>query len=317
MNHRCIFLRAPILLILAAIGCGSANEPKPGAPAATSGAAATPNSPTNVDAPTVVPPIGTEQSKIRDDNALKMKLVWCPPGEFMMGSPKSEKDRRDDEDQVQVTLTQGFWLGKYEVTQSEWQVVMNTAPWKGQVQIKEGTDIPAIFVDCDPALEFCRKLTDQERQAGRLPENMEYTLPTEAQWEYACRAGTTTRFSFGDDPATLGEYAWFNGTAWDKDEKYAHRVGQKKPNAWGLHDMHGNVGEWCRDWIDVKLRGGTDPEVTKNDVSEDEVEGGARRVRGADWATPKEQCRSAFRGGWAFPEVTIGFRVALAPPGAK
>src|SRR5437762_9291015 len=96
------------------------------------------------------------------------------------------------------------------------------------------------------SVEFCRKFTQDERDAGRLPETWEYTLPTEAQWERACRAGSESRYCFGDDPAKLGDYAWIRGNASEAGERYAHRVGRKKPNNWGLHDMHGNVWEWCR-----------------------------------------------------------------------
>ncbi|HEY3967842.1 MAG TPA: formylglycine-generating enzyme family protein, partial [Planctomycetaceae bacterium] len=205
--------------------------------------------------------IRKEAGQVRNDNDLKMKLVWCPPGEFVMGTPKSEKQRREGEDQVGVTLTTGFWLGKYEVTQSEWKQVMQTEPFKGRALAKEGADYPATLVSWDDATEFCRKLTVRERQAGRLPDAWEYTLPTEAQWEYACRARSVTRFSFGDDASKLGEYEWFFKNTFDAGENYPHQVGQKKPNPWGLHDMHGNVWEWCRDVCFWKRPGGRDPEV--------------------------------------------------------
>jgi formylglycine-generating enzyme required for sulfatase activity len=105
-------------------------------------------------------------------------------------------------------------------------------------------------------------MTNLERAAGRLPAGWEYTLPTEAQWERACRARTETRFSFGDDESNLGDYAWFEDNAWNAGEEFAHRVGLKKANPWGLHDMYGNVNEWCRDYFAEKLPGGRDPEVT-------------------------------------------------------
>ncbi len=116
-----------------------------------------------------------------------------------MGSPKDDKERSSTEDQVQVTLTTGFWLGQYEVTQAEWRRIMQTAPWSGQDSVKEGDEYSASYISWGGATIFCEKLTKQERAAGRLPAEWEYTLPTEAQWEYACRAGTTFRFSFGDD----------------------------------------------------------------------------------------------------------------------
>jgi formylglycine-generating enzyme required for sulfatase activity len=257
--------------------------------------------------------IGKEAGQVRDDNGLKMKLVWCPPGKFTMGSPPSEKDRKinnNDEDKVIVTLTNGFWLGKYEVTQSEWKQVVQTEPWKGIRFTKEGEDFPATCVSWDDATDFCRKLTEQERQAGRLPEGWEYTLPTEVQWERACRARTETRFSFGDDESKLGEHGWFRDNAWDADEKYAHRVGEKKSNPWGLFDMHGNVWEWCRDAYAEKLPGGRDPEVK----ADEKTKGSLRVYRGGSWLFVAAGCRSGSRY-WSPPVnryYFVGFRPALS-----
>ncbi len=254
--------------------------------------------------------IGKEAGQVRDDNDLKMKFVWCPQGKFTMGSPKSEKLRSKNEDQADVTLMTGFWLGKYEVTQSEWKQVMKDEPWEGQKFTKEGADYPATFVDWDHATDFCRKLTERERQAGRLPKDWEYTLPTEAQWEYACRARTETRFSFGDDHSKLGDYAWFGENASNAGEEYAHRVGQKKPNPWGLCDMHGNVWEWCRDIYTEKHPGGRDPEVKSDETTKDQY----RVNRGGGWDNPAAGSRSAGNRAWSLPgdrDWSIGFRVAL------
>lgn len=257
--------------------------------------------------------IRKEAGQVRDDNGLKMKLVWCPPGEFAMGTPKSEKQRGRNEDQVGVTLTTGFWLGKYEVTQSEWKQVMQTEPWKARPTFtREGADYPATFVSWNEATEFCRKLTERERQAGRLPDESEYKLPTEAQWEYACRARTVTRFSFGDGASKLGEYEWFYGNTWKAGERYPHQVGQKKPNPWGLYDMHGNAWEWCRDISFWKLPGGHDPEVKVNpdEKSKSPLD---RVIRGGWWQEPPEYCRSGERTG-SHPDrlqECCGFRVAL------
>jgi formylglycine-generating enzyme required for sulfatase activity len=112
--------------------------------------------------------VGTHAGQVRDDNGLKMKLVWCPPGQFTMGSPEDEKDRSDDENEVPVTLTKGFWLGREEVTQAEWHRLMQTTPWIGKKDVKEGDSYPATFVNWGEAMKFCKKLTEQEHGAGRL-----------------------------------------------------------------------------------------------------------------------------------------------------
>jgi formylglycine-generating enzyme required for sulfatase activity len=248
--------------------------------------------------------VGTHAGQVRDDNGLKMKVVWCPPGTFTMGSPKDERDRLDDENQVQVTLTKGFWLGREEVTQSEWNRIMQTAPWKGKKDVKEGDNYPAAFVNWNEAMKFCEKLTEQETRAGRLRSDWQYILPTEAQWEYACRAGTKSRFSFGDDESTLGEYAWFAKNAFFASETYPHPAAQRKSNPWGLHDIHGNVFEWCRDGYQPQLRAGTDPLTPSS---------GQQVCRGGSWLTPAAGCRSAFRSSFApdYRGYRLGFRVAL------
>jgi len=250
---------------------------------------------------------GTRPGEEWSDNSLNMPFRWCPPGKFLMGSPVNEEGRDDDEDQVQVTLTRGFWLGKYTVTQAEWQQVMGSKPWKRKEWVKEDPRCPATYVSWEDAMEFCRKLTERERQAGRLPEGWEYTLPSEAQWEYACRAGTTTAYHFGDDASLLRDYAWFDDNAYDIGEKYAHEVGQKKPNARGLHDMHGNVWEWCQDVYQEKLPGGTNPVVD---------DGGSGRVdRGGSWLSHPGHCRSAARlsGSPENRRSYLGFRLARVP----
>lgn len=252
--------------------------------------------------------LGKEPGQVRDDNGLKMKLVWCPQGEFTMGSPKAEKGRINSEDQVHVTLTNGFWLGKYEVTQSEWKHLMQTEPWKGEDEIKEGVDFPATFVSWDDASDFCRKLTEREGEVGRLPKDWEYTLPTEALWERACRARAETSFCFGDDESKLGDWAWFRDNT--AGRQFAHRVGQKKANQWGFCDMHGNVWEWCRDIYTEKLPGGRDPEVKPDDKR-----GASNRVyRGGSWGNYAAFCRSAYRYGDQpnLRSIDTGFRTALS-----
>ena len=133
-------------------------------------------------------------------------------------------------------LTKPFWLGKTEITQGQFKKVMGTEPWLNQDSVQIGED-NAASVSWNDATAFCQRLTDQKGES--------YRLPTEAEWEYACRAGTTTSWSFGDDEEQLGQYAWFRGNA--SGEQYVHKVGLKKPNPWGLYDMHGNAWEWCSD----------------------------------------------------------------------
>src|SRR5262249_1391794 len=158
------------------------------------------------------------------------------------------KDRLKNENQVLVTLSRGFWLGKYEVKQGDWKALMASTPWSGKKDVTEGNESPAAALTWEDAEKFCVELTRKERAAGRGPIDWRYTLPTEAQWEYACRAGQRTRFTFGDDEAHLGDYAWFQKNADAVGEQYVHQVGTKRANSWGLHDMHGNAWEWCRDW---------------------------------------------------------------------
>jgi len=230
-------------------------------------------------------------------NSIGMVLVPIPAGEFMMGSPESEEDRQNDETQHCVTLTKSFHLGRIEVTQEQWKAVMGTTPWKRKPFVKEGDDYPASYVSWNDAVNFCRKLSKKE--------GVEYRLPTEAEWEYACRAGTTTVYSFGDDEAQLGEYAWYVKNASPR-EKYPHIVGQKKTNPWGLHDMHGNVDEWCQDWYAYRRYPSGD--VT-DPVGPDSA---LHRVhRGGSWILHARYCRSAVRL-WRPPSYRfsfLGFRV--------
>ncbi len=235
---------------------------------------------------------GKSFGQVRDDNGLQMKLVWCPAGEFMMGNGPVP---------VKVFLSRGYWIGKYETTQSEWEQVMKTAPWKGISG--EGADFPATSVTWSDAANFCRKLTEQERQAGRLSNDWEYALPTDAQWERACRANTDTAFSFGDDESKVGGYGWGRG-----GQMHPHQVGQKKPNPWGLFDTYGNVWEWCRDIYSETPPGGRDPLVTPR--GESGVPFRVHRGGGFDnrlRATPRAGIAQSYR------DLNVGFRVALSP----
>ena len=166
---------------------------------------------------------------------LNMDMVWIKPGSFM----RYYKVNSSSELPQQVTLTKGFWMGKYEVTQAQYKAVMGSNPAKNY---GVGDNYPVYYVTWHDATNFCAKLNAQEKAAGRLPNGYEYTLPTEAQWEYACRAGTTGDYNVNG--ATLSDLGWYA----DNSNSKTHPVGQKKPNAWGLYDMHGNVCEWSFDW---------------------------------------------------------------------
>ena len=170
---------------------------------------------------------------------------------------------------------------------------------------ERGRQLPGDLCELGRRDEILRRLTEQERTAGRLPAGSEYNLPTEAQWEYACRAETQTPYNFGKAPSELPQNAWFMKNAGGDGEEYAHPVGGKNANRWGLHDMHGNVSEWCRDWYAKDLPGGTDPEATAG--------ASTRVLRGGGWRSTADDCRSAFRNG-ANPtnrNPAWGFRIAL------
>jgi formylglycine-generating enzyme required for sulfatase activity len=238
-------------------------------------------------------------------NSIGMKLVLIPPGEFRMGSPASDEDREKDECQAQVRITKPFYLGMHEVTQAQYERVMGSNP-RHRGAPSRGEDWPVVNVSWDEAVAFCRELMElpREKDARRV-----YRLPTEAEWEYACRAGTTTRFCFGDNAAKLGEYAWFDGNS----DGQSHPVGQKKPNAWGLCDMHGNVFEWCHDWYssDYARLPADDPQGPSSGA-ERVVRGGCAYEGGA------KCCRSAYRRRLKESvqgERFLGFRVAFVPPG--
>ncbi len=243
-------------------------------------------------------------------NAVGMDLVLIPPGTFLMGSSFDERRRGDDENQMEVTLTKPFWLGACEVTQGEWETVMGndaTPKFAESERQMVGTNFPMVVMLWRDAGEFCKKLTASERKAGRLSNDWEYALPTEAQWEYACRAGTTTRFFCGDDEQTLAEFAWFAS----KNEDRAHPVRSKRANPFGLHDMLGNVMEYCRDAYVETLPGGIDPLMSAQPETTHCV------IRGNFWGGHSNACRSAFRTTTIFSSLgySNGFRVACVPVG--
>jgi len=240
---------------------------------------------------------------------LKLDMLWCKPGTFRMGSPDGEKGREPDETLHEVTLTQGFWLGKYEVTQEQWEKVMGTNP-----SPFKGATLPVEQVSWKDAMMFCEKLTVQEKAAGRLPKGWvtktgkrmggkAYSLPTEAQWEYACRAGTTTAYSFGD--TIPDKRANFNGNVGNVTP-----VGNYPATPWGFHDLHGNVWEWCLDWHAGYPVGPAQDPVGPSTGKERVIRGGGCQgsgvgMRSANRGRDAPHVRSSFVGG------SVGFRLSL------
>ena len=240
--------------------------------------------------------------------SIGIKLIHIPVGSFMMGSSdsvaqlagqydKKEKDFADEFPQHEVRISKDFRMGQTEVTQGQYMSVMNAQPWSGKAYVQEDANNPAVYVSWDEAVEFCRRLSQQEGKT--------YRLPTEAEWEYACRAGTTTRFSFGDSDSLLGDYAWFDGNADKVGQDYAHPVGQKKSNPWGLYDMHGNVFEWCSDYYDEQYYSNT-PSIDPNGP----LSSTSRSLRGGSWDNDVSYLRCSYRSDYRVNRgLLVGFRV--------
>ena len=230
-----------------------------------------------------------------------LEMVWIPAGSFMMGGYPGEQDSQEDEyPQHQVSLSYGFWIGRYELTKMQWTAVMETEPWNGQSNPGTGANSPAVYVSWDNVQTFIAALNSQ---TGRT-----FRLPSEAEWEYACRAGTTTRFYWGGDSSytVISSYAWWRGNTFVGNPRlYAYGVGQKLPNAWGLYDMSGNVYEWCQDWYGAyPAASATDPVGV--------LSGSTRVVRGGYWDVSGQGCRSANRS-YRSPSSAnnyLGFRLA-------
>ena len=233
---------------------------------------------------------------VLDFGGVTMKIVPIPTGKFLMGSPDAKGDRHKNETpQREVELTKPLYIGAYEVTQEQYQSLMNANPSKFK-----GPQNPVVSVTWKEAVEFCKKLS---KVLGRTVR-----LPTEAEWEYACRAGNTGSFCYGNPYGKLHEYAWYSANS----GKRPRPVGKKKPNAWGVYDMHGNVGEWCADWFDENYY------HKKNDRDPRGSHWGSRRVvRGGTFGISPKWCRSAVRGSWEPDKANdnVGFRVVLELPG--
>ncbi|MDO4583366.1 MAG: SUMF1/EgtB/PvdO family nonheme iron enzyme [Planctomycetia bacterium] len=270
--------------------------------------------PTLPDVPQILPVSDGRtagERMVKTINGVEYAFRWCPAGEFMMGSPEGELGRYDNEKQHRVRLTKGFWMLETEVTQAMWESVMGTTVSQQRDKGNKdwslrgtGPNYPMYYVSWEECQAFCHNL----RSLG-----LNVQLPTEAQWEYACRAGTTTSLNNGKDlTSTNGSCYNLNEVGWydENSDSTTHIVGQKKPNAWGLYDMHGNVWEWCQDWFDSGYYAESptsDPEGPSS---------GARRViRGGGWSNFAKGCRSALRfsNTPTFRYIILGFRLVLVP----
>ena len=233
-------------------------------------------------------------------DSVTMAFVYIPPGTFTMGAPNSDSYASvREKPQHSVTISKGFYLGRYEVTQAQWTSVIETETpfFSGKSGVQENPDHPTVYVSWNDVQEFCARLNE-------ITSLGLYRLPTEAEWEYACRAGTMKQWSFGDSESRLKEYAWYDVNAWDVGEQYAHRVGTKLPNPWGLYDMHGNVWEWCQDWYGSYLsEAQTDPQGPES--------GESRIFRGGSFSYYAPYTRSAFRNKStpSYRTYNVGFRV--------
>ncbi|MCA9264070.1 MAG: formylglycine-generating enzyme family protein [Planctomycetales bacterium] len=219
-------------------------------------------------------------------NTIGMKLAYVPPGKYTMGSPAAERDRVANETQSTVTFKSGFRIGVTEVTQKQWREVMGTDP-----SFFQGDELPVEQITWQEANKFCKRLSEKEHKR--------YRLPTMKEWEYACRAGTTTVYSSGNDAAALAKAGWYLGNS----DNQSHAVGQKQPNAWGLYDMHGNVSEWCA--LAAKERSDS------NSAQLDDEEKALRDLRGGSWGLNAPDCRSAsiHANAGTFRYFDLGMRV--------
>jgi formylglycine-generating enzyme required for sulfatase activity len=243
-------------------------------------------------------------------NSIGMKFVRVPKGTFAMGSPRSDRNADLDEQQHEVTVSRDYFIGAFECTQAEYERVMGKNPSQFQdARSKESSARhPVERVSWNDAVEFCRRLSElpAEKAAGRS-----YRLPTEAEWERACRGGSADIFAFGNDAALLGEYAWYESNGGGQ----THPVGQKRPNAFGIYDMHGNAWEWCADWyVEHSSRPVVDPTGPAN--------GTDRVYRGGSWNYAASYCRSANRTSTGpnfegFDFLSISFRVVMTDALAK
>jgi len=251
---------------------------------------------------------------VKTVDGIEYAFRWCPAGEFLMGSPSSEPERYDEGPQHSVTLTRGFWMLETEVTQAMWKSVMGTSISQQRDKEStfrslsgEGSDYPMYFVSWEECRSFCEKLSEKL--------GLTVSLPTEAQWEYACRAGTTSAYSFGSslngqEANCNGNYPYGTSTKGPYLEKTVP-VKSYAPNAWGLYDMHGNVMEWCQDWYDEDYYAASPTSDPTGPNS-----GSNRVIRGSCWYDIAQVCRSAnrYEGAPVARNYGLGFRLVLASP---
>jgi len=239
-----------------------------------------------------------KEKEARYDRLVKeinANMVSIPAGHYLMGSNEGE----DDERPIHTVLLESFYLDKYVVTQSQWIEVKKTRPWQRNKYVKEGDNYPVVNVNYYDVKEFITKLNKFS------PD--EFRLPTEAEWEYACRAGSTSTYAHGSFKASLIHYAWYYDNAFNKNEMYPHEVGLLKPNKWDLYDMMGNIYEWCSDWY------------SRNYYNKSQVQqppgppyGSYKVVRGGDWARTEYFLRVASRRYYSphYRDINAGFRLA-------
>ncbi len=232
-------------------------------------------------------------------DATGIVFILVPGGTFRMGSPEDEEGRFPTEGPLRTVTVKPFLLAKTELTQGAWRAAMKSAPWRGVNYARWGESFPATDISWDDTQAFCKRTG--------------LRAPSEAEWEYACRAGTTTRFSYGDDETILGDYAWIEANTWDIGERYVRRVASKKPNPWGFYDMHGHVWEWCEDHWHPNYEGAPADGSPRLD-SKARVP--MRVQRGGSWLYGPWNCRSAsrIRNVPGFRNGHLGFRPACSVP---
>ncbi len=261
--------------------------------------------------------VGQEQT-VTLPGGTQLTFVWIEPGTFQMGDHLPDDEWLKELEAIaldqgslpvhEVVIRAGFWLGKHEVTQGQWQAIMGTTPWRwpddtDKELVQSNPSHPAVYVSWHDAQALIHRLNGLDGSAG-------YRLPTEAEWEYACRSGTTTLWSFGNEAGafstlwwydkskvSFGRYMWYRDNTLDRYEKYAHAVGHHRPNAWGLYDMHGNVWEWVADWYDKAYYKRSLRVAPVGPAASPIVDGGlhGRVIRGGDFIDPVIYSRSASR----------------------